>query len=159
MVAAQQPIPSGMVLAHGRNVGANFYDSAWGARAAGGPFERRVESRYVDDAEATQLLFGIGIRTVLHARLSVGEIDARGGLRWLQTCAADEDTGCSERVAVERPRSPVFVALFRIRICAYRKIVLRFKNQNGVVHSRPSTTMTGQTGSLRHEFLKNLTCL
>src|SRR5688572_19140415 len=85
-------------------------------RAARGPGDRGVEIGNVDQVVTADLFLGVGIRTVEHLRLAVG--DANGGRvgRGLQSVRAEECAGLAQGFAVGHVRGHALLLLLRRHI-------------------------------------------
>src|SRR5947207_2689964 len=79
--------------------------------AAGGPVERGVEGRELEDHEAAELLLGLGIRPVLDVAPAVLDADDGSGGGPAERLAADIDASLDEHPVVGAPGADVGVAL------------------------------------------------
>ena len=64
------------------------------------PFQGRIQVRHVNDAEAGEEFLCLGIRPIVNLPFSVADRHRRGGLRRLQSHAADKDPRSLEGLTV-----------------------------------------------------------
>src|SRR5438552_16992237 len=79
--------------------------------AAGGPVERGVEGRELEDHEAAELLLGLGVRPVLDLAPAILDADDGSGGGPAKRLAADVDTRLAEHPVVGAPGADTRVAL------------------------------------------------
>src|SRR5262245_29727335 len=111
-VPRASPIRSGC---HDRLVGrhvhrAHLHRAPGGRGATGGPFERRVEGRKLEEDEAAQLLLRFGEGAVLHAGPPVVQAHGRGRPLVLEGGTPGVDASGDQGLVVGPPRGDVRVA-------------------------------------------------
>ena len=81
----------------------DFNRGVSGGGMAGGPFQCGIQIWHVNDAEAGEKFFRLGIRTIVNLSFPVADRDRRRGLRRLESRAADKDARSLKGLTVGHP--------------------------------------------------------
>src|SRR5262249_20097640 len=101
-------------------------------RAAGSPIKGRAEVGHVDQAEAAELLFGVGVGAVLHVPLAAIFPHGGAGIGTLKRSAAAHDAGLLQSLAISPPTGPV--GTLPLPVAAGREVAVLFVDQDRILH-------------------------
>src|SRR5262249_24536384 len=110
----------------------NLHRAKRGRRRARRPPKGYVKRRELQDNEAAQLLFRVGVRAILHAPLSFPYPHGSSCCRHLQWFAADVNASLKQRLVVGPPGTNVGIVL--VVVAARSKSLRRFVYQQCELH-------------------------
>src|SRR5262245_1297949 len=110
-------------------------DAGCSRGAARSPIECRTQIGDLDEAEAAELLLGIGIGPVLHVTLAVGGPYGRAGMGPLQGRAAAHHAGIGQGLAVGPPARPV--RPLPLAVGAGGEVAVTLVDQDRILHVVP----------------------